>query len=192
MFHVGFLLLALAGAGQAQVPFFGYCDANIKPMQNFDPTQYLGKWYEQEKYFAIFQFGGKCVTATYTDAGAGIIGVSNKQLHVFTNAPTTIEGTARAAAGAAPLEARLEVVFPSVPLQIPAPYWVLDTDYTSYAVVYACNGFGFFHTKFVWLLTRSRSAPIDVMHNVHSILDKNNISRAFLIKTDQVNCPTNN
>lgn len=74
-----------------------------------------------------------------------------------TGAPTTIDGTAQAAAGAAPFEARFEVVFPSVPFQIPAPYWVLDTDYTSYAVVYACNGFGFFHTSKFFLLVYNMS-----------------------------------
>lgn len=43
--------------------------------------QYLGLWYEQERYFAFFQINGKCVTATYTDNMNGTVGVENYQMN---------------------------------------------------------------------------------------------------------------
>jgi Bacterial lipocalin len=41
--------------------------------------QYLGLWYEQLRYFAIFEAGGICVTAEYTDQGEGVVGVNNTE-----------------------------------------------------------------------------------------------------------------
>lgn len=42
--------------------------------------QYLGKWYEVERYFALFEFGGKCVTANYTLSENGSVKIVNKQI----------------------------------------------------------------------------------------------------------------
>lgn len=41
-------------------------------------------------------------------------------------------------------ESKLIVTFPFLPLAVDAPYWVLDTDYVSYAVVWSCSNFGVF------------------------------------------------
>jgi lipocalin len=41
--------------------------------------QYLGQWYEAERYFALFEFAGKCVSANYTDMGEGRINIINRQ-----------------------------------------------------------------------------------------------------------------
>lgn len=41
--------------------------------------QYLGKWYEAERYFAIFEFAGKCVTGNYTVDNEGRISIVNRQ-----------------------------------------------------------------------------------------------------------------
>ena len=42
--------------------------------------QYIGKWYEAERYFAFFEFGGKCVTATYSLNDNGTVSVVNRQI----------------------------------------------------------------------------------------------------------------
>jgi lipocalin len=41
--------------------------------------QYLGQWYEAERYFALFEFAGKCVSANYTDMGEGRVNIINRQ-----------------------------------------------------------------------------------------------------------------
>jgi lipocalin len=42
--------------------------------------QYLGQWYEAERYFALFEFAGKCVSANYTDIGDGRVSIVNRQM----------------------------------------------------------------------------------------------------------------
>lgn len=41
----------------------------------------------------------------------------------------------------------------------------------------------------VWILTREPKPPIAVLEKAYQVIDKNNISRAFFIRTDQKNCP---
>ena len=41
------------------------------------------------------------------------------------------------------------------PLGLGWPYWILDTDYVSYASVYSCATFGFgLKYEYAWLFTR--------------------------------------
>ena len=49
---------------------------------NFDKRRYLGAWYEYSNVFEIFQIGGTCVRATYTDEGDKI-GVLNEQVNTM-------------------------------------------------------------------------------------------------------------
>lgn len=60
-------------------------------------------------------------------------------------------------------EAKLAVSFPSLPYNIEAPYWVVDTDYDSYAVVWSCYEFGVFHTGMLHLIFRQLT--FDVRYN---------------------------
>ncbi|XP_014481899.1 PREDICTED: apolipoprotein D-like [Dinoponera quadriceps] len=178
--------LVVASAAMAQVPFLGICP-NLETMPNFEIERYSGKWYEVERYFALFEFGGKCVTATYNMSENGSIKILNKQISALTGVASSIEGIARLIGRSD--DPKLTVTFPSLPLPIDAPYWVLDSDYKSYAVVWSCTNLGVFNIRNVWILTREPKPPIAVLEKAYQVIDKNNISRAYFIRTDQKNCP---
>ncbi|XP_033307424.1 uncharacterized protein LOC117209457 [Bombus bifarius] len=185
-----YLLLIIASVAIAQVPFLGSCPT-VETIQNFDMERYLGKWYEIEKYFAFFEFGGKCVTATYniTD-DSNSINILNKQISALTGVSSSIEGVGKPVLKVE--DAKLTVSFPSMPLPLDAPYWILDTDYTTYSVVWSCSNFGVFSTRNVWIMAREPKPLVSVLEKAYQILDKNNISRAYFIRTDQKNCPIGN
>ncbi|XP_058799298.1 apolipoprotein D-like [Phymastichus coffea] len=177
--------LLMIGSAAAQVPFLGGCP-KVEVLANFDPQKYLGKWYEAERYFAFFEFGGKCVTATYNVNANGTISVANRQISILSGVATSIEGYA---AQKTQEKAKLSVAFPSLPVQFDAPYWILDTDYTTYSVVWSCSDFGIFSTRNAWILTREQHPPVATLEKAYQALDKNKITRAFFIRTDQKNCP---
>ncbi|XP_017770322.1 PREDICTED: uncharacterized protein LOC108558043 [Nicrophorus vespilloides] len=182
------LLLAMFATGAlAQVPFLGSCP-NIPTMDNFDTNKYAGKWFEAERYFALFEFGGKCITGDYHIKKNGDITIINHQTSALTGIRSTIEGLGNMIDRSD--EAKLTVQFPSLPVSFSVPYWVLDTDYENYSVVWSCTNFGIFSVKNAWILTRSRKPSLESMKKAYHILDSNGISRAYFIRTDQVNCPS--
>jgi len=138
-------LVIFSGTIHAAVPSFGACPEN-RGLTSFDIGRYTGTWYEYANVFEVFQIGGKCVRATYTDNGDGTVGVFNEQIKKFTGNYGSINGTARLAD---PGYAEFVVNFDKVPFTTSTPnYRVLDTDYTSYSIVYNCNTIlGFFKTE---------------------------------------------
>jgi apolipoprotein D and lipocalin family protein len=101
--------------------------------------QYVGLWYEQEKYPFIFELGGKCITATYGLLADGNVSVLNKQKGKWTNKESSITGKARIVSNA-----KLLVSFNGIPGNRESNYWVVGTDYTTYTVVYSCSNVLFF------------------------------------------------
>ncbi|XP_012286568.1 apolipoprotein D [Orussus abietinus] len=180
------LVLLLVGRAMAQVPFLGACP-NVQTMPSFELERYLGKWYEAERYFALFEFGGKCVTANYSQSENGSVKIVNGQISSLTGIASTIEGIGRPIGRSD--DPKLSVTFPSLPLQFDAPYWILDTDYERFAVVWSCTNFGVFSVRNAWILTRDPKPPIPVLEKAYQTIDRNNVSRAYLIRTDQKNCP---
>lgn len=72
--------MLIVGAVHAQIPSFGGCP-DYPAMKNFDKEQFLGTWYEIERYFTVSEIGAKCITATYEKRPDGRIYVNN----AFTN-----------------------------------------------------------------------------------------------------------
>ncbi|KRT78887.1 hypothetical protein AMK59_8281 [Oryctes borbonicus] len=138
------LILVLASVVYCQVPFLGPCP-ELETLKDFDAVKYMGKWYEAERYFALFEFGGKCVTADLIPTKEGKINIVNQQTSSITGIRSTIEGNAFMLGRND--ESKLTVNFPSLPVNFDAPYWILDTDYDNYAVVWSCNKFGIFSTS---------------------------------------------
>lgn len=70
IFAAGFLL------ANAQVPSFGRCP-EFGAMPDFDKEQFLGKWFEVERYFTVTEVVSKCISADYERRADGNIYVNN-------------------------------------------------------------------------------------------------------------------
>ncbi|XP_015523949.1 apolipoprotein D-like [Neodiprion pinetum] len=180
------LVLFFVGGSLAQVPFLGVCPA-VETVPEFDAARYMGKWYEAEKYFALFQFGGKCVTANYALSENGSVKIRNSQISSITGVASSLDGIGRLIGRSD--DAKLTITFPSLPVGIDAPYWILDTDYDNWAVVWSCTNFGVFSVRYSWILTRERNPSVAVLEEAYRAIDRNKISRAYFLRTDQKNCP---
>ncbi|XP_058504737.1 apolipoprotein D-like [Solea solea] len=165
-------------AANAQVIMPGRCP---KPavQENFDTARYLGTWYDIQRLPHTFQ-KGQCCTATYSLKSPGVVGVLNREL-LADGTVSSISGSATAKDPSEP--AKLAVsFFENAP---PAPYWVLSTDYDSYALVYSCTDFGIFHADFAWIMSREPALPADTMEELHSTLSSIGVSVDKMITTNQ-------
>ncbi|CAG9859685.1 unnamed protein product [Phyllotreta striolata] len=167
----------------AQIPSLTHDCPKVNVVQNFNVSAYLGKWYEQEKYPIIFELGGECITAEYTLKDDGTVKVFNKM--TVAGFPSSIEGSATLNSTTG--EAKLVVTF-NVPIAVHSPYWVLSTDYTSYAVVWSCQDVLVASASTAWILTRDQNPPRSLIEKAENILKQQNISTTPLTKTNQNNC----
>lgn len=173
-------------------------------------TQYLGTWWEFEKYPFVFEFGGKCIQAKYaisTNGGRSLgLSVRNQQTNaILPLGNQSIKGFAKVVG-----DGKLDVSFQFGPIKRSSPYWVLSTDYSNYAVVYSCQSTAeLFHSRknwikngltlkfwyflcavvgVVWILTRSRTPSQQVIDTAYAALKQQQLDRQHLTRTDNSNC----
>ncbi|XP_055339118.1 apolipoprotein D-like [Paramacrobiotus metropolitanus] len=176
-------LVFCAVATDAQVISIGKC-APVTVKQDFDLSQYLGRWYEQQRYFTIFEIGLDCVAANYSLRAEGDVKVNNTGRQ-SNGQPNTAIG--RAYVPDASVPAKLLVKFNEN--QPAGDYWVIDTDYTAFSVVYSCRNLGPFKSEYLWLLSRDRSGYTpSVEQRVEQILQQQHISPKPLKPVNQLNC----
>jgi len=171
---------------EAGVPSLGVCP-DLRGVSSFDVSRYTGTWYEYSNVFEIFQVGGRCVRATYTDNNDGSVGVFNEQINAITGKYGNINGTARLADAA---YAELVVNFDTVPFTSTSPnYKVLDTDYDNYSIVYNCNSLlGFFKSESLWFLTRNQTPDQTVVDQGYGKMTSLGLPVRSLRPTSQTNC----
>ncbi|XP_033226092.1 apolipoprotein D-like [Belonocnema kinseyi] len=180
-----FGLLLLCTGALAQIPSLGSCP-NLKVVEEFDVRKYLGAWYEAERYFAINEMGGKCITAKYSLNEDGSIKVINSLINIVSGTNNSIEGTAKLVGKSG--ESKLTLSFPSLPVQIESSFWILDTDYSNYSVAWSCQDFGLFNTKIAWIFTRERHPENEVLLKAYEVFNKYDLDKSFLVRTNQKDC----
>jgi len=162
-------------------------------VKNFDMHRYLGVWYEYSNYFADFQAAKDCVYAEYSDGttpgGPPQVDVINHGVNVITGEEGQEEGEAVVAEPENPEKpAKLIVNFDSQPAftrATTANYNVIDTDYTSYAIVYSCTE----RRDILWIITRERNPDQDLIAEVEQKVKDNSIfDFDRLTRTNQAGC----
>ncbi|XP_070784638.1 apolipoprotein D-like [Enoplosus armatus] len=177
-----FGLLLAAAAADGQSFHRGNCP-QPSVQEDFNVTKYMGTWYEIEKLPAVFE-RGKCNQATYSPLADGTVKVRNAEL-LSKGKMHSIEGVAKVKNSSQPAILGVSF-FKGVP---DGPYWILSTDYQSYALVYSCSDyFGFFHIDFAWILARTRVLTEDVISQLHDKLASAGVNINRLTITNQTGC----
>ncbi|XP_078581230.1 apolipoprotein D-like [Branchiostoma floridae x Branchiostoma japonicum] len=174
-------LLALTAVADAQfITWFGDSCPRVPTKENFDIVPYMGRWYELSKYPNSFQ-NGECGTAIYRLEADNTVTVNNTQIKDDGSSDTVI-GQARDDPDS-DIPGRLQVRFSS--FQPWGSYWVVDTDYDNYSIVYSCNYFLVNRVEFLWILARDRALPAGTMSSILQKIESYGIDSTKLVDTVQ-------
>merc|ERR1719430_2589694 len=157
-----------------------------------DAPEYLGIWYEQRRFPAFFQLNTRCVRATYGPCPdpdqPGACDDKPDRVSVL-NVATKANGNLDTILGSAYVPdpehpGELLVQFPGNP---EGSYWILETDYHNYSVVYSCTDFlfGAIKLEFAWILAREQHLDPEMLEHATNVLVENGIDITPLEDTIQ-------
>lgn len=183
------IFLGLCALSQAQITRPGQCP-NVTVQLNFNLTEYLGLWYEIQRYEAPFQQGLDCTTAEYSLADPSVERVTVVNSGLLFNGNN---GTYQEARGVAILSfpddvrvpAKLSVAFFGLePTR--SNYWVLGSDYQNYSLVYSCEQInGTTYEEYAWVLARTKNPSAEVWSKIYGLIAANNINTDDFRFTEQ-------
>uniref|UniRef100_A0A1B6L397 Lipocalin/cytosolic fatty-acid binding domain-containing protein n=1 Tax=Graphocephala atropunctata TaxID=36148 RepID=A0A1B6L397_9HEMI len=187
-------LVSLAVQGDAfSWPHWGRCQ-QLPVEQQFHLQLYLGVWYQQAGYNTeSSKYNLRCVNTLYGLDSSNVVTVANNAIRNKDNRTQGINGTAEFADPSKD-EGRLIVTFhPYSWLTVKGNYWILGTDYSSYAVIYSCDNFlFFFHYYNVWFLSREQHFTAeqkrDYYNNTNTLLAVTGLASTPMQGVSQRNC----
>ncbi|KAG8311386.1 hypothetical protein J6590_044533 [Homalodisca vitripennis] len=172
------------------------CPDSVRVQEDFSLHDYMGTWYGQASTENAIELAGRCNQDTFTYdhdknevhmTSQGITSPELKELTMFEI--TAVETDPN----------KKEGIF-NVTINVPpygeviVPYWVLETDYNTYSIVYSCvNFYGFHQLRNINLFTRNQdiqdsSEMHRLFNRVEAVMAANNIHLPPLVSADQTNC----
>ncbi|UXI20686.1 hypothetical protein NH340_JMT06629 [Sarcoptes scabiei] len=184
------LILGTVSFAQSQRFVSGPCPS-IPSMADFDKSKFLGHWIEVEKTPSIFDFMMRCLSIDYSDNNESNLNVAVKGTSLA-GLPLTVKGDGLPHPGSKNGKYNVRYGF-GVPFQ-GSEVTVIDTDYKEYAVVYSCTSSiiqGFYHTEYLWLLSRDGTLSNPTRQNIYETIDHLKINRVGLQLSQRSTCSNN-
>ncbi|XP_072428325.1 apolipoprotein D-like [Chiloscyllium punctatum] len=188
------LITSICFTKRVQAVKWGGCE-HVEVQKNFSLDQYMGTWYEIERFYNVTG-DVRCISETISSSDNEIETVY-ELITLITKGNEVTEHTAElippdeTVKDQAKLTYRLDEQMGHEPMddEVVFHYWVLDTDYTSYSLVFSCVSFlGIMHTPYAWIFSRERQLSANTTQYLHGVLEKYKIKTDDLVKINQEGC----
>lgn len=169
---------------------FGSCPDH-PTVNDFDLSKFQGTWYEIERSFYVFELLGHCPKFTFTLSPDNNLEVKFSMKNRLTGNANTFDGIAFTKFNPAIWDYRVNTNLPRYIARImpgSGKYYVLDTDYDNYAILWSCSNLGIFHSDLVWILGRRKTLEPEQRSIIYSVLSDLKIDEDRLILSKQAQC----
>lgn len=156
----------------------------MKELQtDFNMTKYLGEWNEILRIPNVYEEGYSCMLDHFTLSPDGTTRVQSRAYNVSNEAYVFLDGVATV-----PQPGRFDVTYNGETVWS-SSYWVLGTDYITYAVLWGCLEMDGSGQPLSWVSSRQKTLDGAHMAEVNEILRKNGLDRSQYEEVVQTNCP---
>ncbi|XP_052817967.1 apolipoprotein D-like [Mya arenaria] len=156
----------------------------ITTQENFDIAKYMGTWNDIEKTYFAGQMDKTCDQAVYTLRSDGKADVLNQDVKPNGNEENT---TGTAYYKDENDKSKLTVQLGTSP---EANYWVVETDYDTYSLVYSCTDLeGFARAEIYWILARETSLPEATVNKLKQVLTAKELEYGKFTPNTHKDCP---
>uniref|UniRef100_A0A1B6KQY5 Lipocalin/cytosolic fatty-acid binding domain-containing protein n=1 Tax=Graphocephala atropunctata TaxID=36148 RepID=A0A1B6KQY5_9HEMI len=165
--------------------------SEVEVQQDFSVSDYMGTWYTQAASNDINDLSDCTQMTLDYDHDSDVVNMVEE--FIANGVPHTVKGIA-VMADRHKDEGKLNATFDNAVLeQMPIPYWIVETDYDSYSVVYTCVSFlGLFKYSSIMLLSRDQEFDSEqepkLIDRVNYLMARNAINLPPLTRIDQTQC----
>lgn len=178
------LCLAIVGLCLPMTLAFGRCPSPAV-MENLDLEQYLGTWYEIERNYNPSESSKrKCIKTEINPMNENGYNVHFNNTWMLGGTPDemVVKGRYNAAEKSAKLKIKPIPLFPK------QNYWVIDTDYNNYAIVWSCAEFYVNHYQLIWVFSRKSTLRPEHRFEVYKAIAKVGLKLEDLVIVDHSGC----
>ncbi|GFO28231.1 apolipoprotein d [Plakobranchus ocellatus] len=192
------ILLLIAGADSVYDRRFALSEGGcpvVNGKQHFKYRRFLGTWYEYKRFPVAFEDGQQCSKHVYEAHGYGVRLTIEGWLRINLFGESSVVSRETVVRNATipkanrPSELSLSMGLYNLS-HADANFFILDTNYTDWAVVFACHSMGGYNIQFAWMLTRPRGVPPTNLPQIEKALTEAGINVLEFDLVNQWNCPT--
>lgn len=147
---------------------WGGCPKIEYELEQFDVNSYMGIWFEIARSTSTPFEKGNCGKSRYWMNGIDYFMVKNSEVRFMGQ---IVSEVVKAEKTDNPFRFKLSSTESYIKQFFKRDYQVLNTDYTSFSVVYSCTDFMFYRIEYAWILSRTPDLPQEKYLDLASYLN---------------------
>ncbi|KAH0567327.1 hypothetical protein KQX54_008429 [Cotesia glomerata] len=151
-----FSVLFIAGTF-AQIARLGPCPS-VQPVQNFQPQNITGTWYEVRRYNNLYELNHVCTRLNVTAGPGNTLTLTTRSINGLSGAVSDWSVTGTPIGNISVPQYRVNVSDQAIANN--SVVTILDTDYTGFTMLYMCRQVNEIHLINLWLLSRDRRLSV--------------------------------